>query len=285
MDTAYQKLALIFACNYYGSNRLRGCINDANNIKSFLVDERGFDASNVTTVYDRQMTTTNMWKQLARLTDKCEQIIASGKTPAVFLYFSGHGITLPPQASPNPRDDKKGDQALIPYDFEGGRFVLDDDLNRKFIDKLPSQVELFIFTDCCNSGTNFDLAFNDGKPVTGADHAEAKIIHLSGCRDDQTSAEVRGYGVATNRFLEVMRAGKSNRVDRFRQSMRELTIPGHTQNPQVSTSCLSLYDGKLFKWLITADATEQLTDRELKRLAKQRQRVALFNTIKSWLSV
>jgi hypothetical protein len=44
--TMARKKALIIGINYFGTeHQLNGCINDANNVREFLVNERGFSAS------------------------------------------------------------------------------------------------------------------------------------------------------------------------------------------------------------------------------------------------
>ena len=79
---SYQKIGLIFSCNYYGQNRLKGCVNDGLNIKKFLIEKRGFDAGNVTTLFDANMTSSNMWKYLENLVSQTNAIVKEGKIPA-----------------------------------------------------------------------------------------------------------------------------------------------------------------------------------------------------------
>lgn len=278
---SYQKLALIFASDYYGSNQLYGCINDANDIKKFLLEKRGFTAGNITTVYDKQMTYNGMTKALATLVKQTEALAVKGVTPAVFLYYSGHGMRLAPARDAT--EDKDGDEVLIPYDFTRGKFLLDDDLNKDFLKKLHPSTQLFIFTDCCNSGTNFDLEYTDAQKQTGSGKIQAKVIHLSGSRDDQTSAEVGGHGIATARFLEVI-SPKVEDMDTFRAAMADVSIPAHLQNPQVSTSDSALYDGKVFPWLVRDVKSKQYSAKEVRGATRKHLLKSVGALVKAFFS-
>lgn len=265
---AYQKLALILACNYYGNNRLYGCINDANNIKDFLIKRRGFLEENITLVYNEKMTAKNIWRALDRFREEMTVIAENGDTPAGFLYFSGHGVLLDPSLGTG-GGDTFGNQALVPYDFTKADFIVDDDLFSNFIALLPEETELFIFTDCCNSGSNFDLAFTDGEEKAKENLVDAHVIHLGASRDDQTAAEVKGAGVATTRFLEIM-GPETDTVEKLRREMADVSIAGHPQHPQVSVSYYSLYEQRLFSWLIEQDKTRQWRKSHLRGLVTRK---------------
>ena len=264
---SYQKLALIFGCDYYGANKLHGCINDANDIKNFLLSERGFDASNVITVYDKKMTRNNMLKHLEELAAETHAIVENNKVPAVFLYYSGHGVQVPDTLK---IEADGAAEALVPYDFEKSDLILDHELFDRFIKKLHAETDLFLFTDCCNSGTNFNLAYTGLARAYEGHAVDADVIGLSGCSDDQTSAEIEGHGLATAAFLKAMRDPRQiASMDKFRRAMADVSIPGHVQTPQVSVSKEGLLRGQLFSWLLVDDGTRQLTHKELKRLVKK----------------
>ena len=266
----YQKLAVIFGCDYYGQNALHGCINDANAIKEFLLTKRGFDASNVRTVYDKKMTRRTIFKTLEELAAQTKAIAKRGYVPAVFLYYSGHGIQVPD--SKNIESDGSA-EALVPYDFEKSDLVVDHELYDRFIKKLNASTELFIFTDCCNSGTNFNLAYNGMERAYKNHDVPANIIGLSGCSDTQTSAEVSGRGLATVAFVNAMeKPAKIASLANFRKVMADVSIPGHVQTPQVSVSKEELVNGQLFNWLLQDNHEAQIPQRELHRLAKEHKR-------------
>lgn len=244
MAAEYQKFAVILACNYYGDYRLYGCINDAINIRDFLVKRRKFDDENIVTVFDDKMTKKGIWSALDDIVLKAEVTATQGKIPAFFLYYSGHGTRLDYNKGDGDRD---GNEALIPYDFLRNGYVIDDDLNKNFLARLPPSTEIFIFTDCCNSGTNFDVPYVISATRSMDRSVNAKVISLSGCRDDQTSAEVAGQGVATRKFLDII--DKVETPQDLAAKMADLSIWSHPQNPQVSISNLDLGKQSLFSWI------------------------------------
>ena len=272
----YQKIAVIFGCNYYGQNSLYGCINDANDIKRFLLQKRGFEASNVLTVYDKKMTRNNMFKTLEQLALQTLAIAKRGEVPAVFLYYSGHGVQVPD--TKNIESDGSA-EALVPYDFEKGQLVVDYELFDRFIKKLSPTTELFIFTDCCNSGTNFNLEYNGMSRAYNNNDVSANVIGLSGCSDSQTSAEVSGRGVATQLFVKTMETNRIASISDFRKAMSDVSMPGHIQTPQVSVSKESLLNGQLFSWLVQDTKQKQLTQGELQRLTRQHKRTLIIEWV------
>ena len=273
----YQKIAVIFGCNYYGQQALQGAINDANEIKKFLLQNRGFQESNVLTVYDKKMTRNNMFKTLEELAAQTHVIAERSVTPAVFLYYSGHGTQVPD--TKNIEEDGKS-EALVPYDFEKVPLVLDHELFDRFIKKLHPTTELFLFTDTCNSGTNFNLAYNGMSKAYTDNEVEAEIIGLSGSSDPQTSAEVSGRGLATVRFIEVMEdSAKIAALKDFRRAMADVSIPGHVQTPQVSVSKQSLLNDRLFTWLLQDTGEAQLSQRKLRQLTKRQRRSRFFEQL------
>jgi hypothetical protein len=86
------------------------------------------------------------------------------------------------------------DEALCPYDFHTGAFLIDDDL-REVLSGIPDGVSLTCFFDCCHSGTSTRFAV--GAPRTRA------------ARDDRRPRFVR----ATPELVEAhvrFRAGQSD---------------------------------------------------------------------------
>jgi hypothetical protein len=266
----YQKLAVIFGSNYYGQNELHGCINDANDVKNFLLTRRGFDDSNVLTLYDKEMTRRNMLKALTDLAAQTHAIAKRNEIPAAFLYYSGHGVQVP---DPNNIESSKAAEALVPWDFEKADLLLDQELFTHFIKRLNPATELFIFTDCCNSGTNFNLEYNGMARAYRDNDVDSRVIGLSGCSDIQTSAEVNGHGIATAAFIKAMeKPEKIAAIDNFRKVMADVSISGHRQTPQVSVSNAKLLHGRLFDWLLVDEGTKQISQKELQQLAKQHKR-------------
>ena len=91
-----RKKALIIGINYFGTqNQLNGCINDAMNVRNFLVNERGFSPSS----HDMVIMTdapenqgTPFWPD-GRNMLAAFQWLSSYNQPGdiVWLSYSGHG--------------------------------------------------------------------------------------------------------------------------------------------------------------------------------------------------
>jgi hypothetical protein len=106
-------------------------------------------------------------------------------------------------------DEESGfDSAIVPSDFERAGVILDDFVNARLCRPLPAGVRLTIVCDCCHSGSCADLEFEwrwngeqrqfrprarvrsrDFRRATRK-HCDADIVMISGCKDEQTSADV-----------------------------------------------------------------------------------------------
>jgi hypothetical protein len=262
-----QKIAVILSCDYYGRNELHGCVNDGNDIKKFLIKERGFKASNVTTVYNNEMTVKGIWVALKEMVDQSHAISKLDQIPTMFLYYSGHGLLVP---NNNGDEEDNADSAIVPWDHEKNGFIIDDQLYNRFITKLHPSTELFIFPDCCYSGSNFDLKYRSITQRADVANLETKIIQLSGCRDDQTSAEVGGHGLATSAFLKLMRAVRSPYpLKVFKRDIGDVSTPGHPQHPQVSFSRADMRNDDLFDWVVENIGGQQESGRVIKKMARR----------------
>jgi hypothetical protein len=81
-------------------------------------------------------------------------VIAGSKKGDVLVFqYSGHGTQVPDLDRDEENGDSPGlDEAICPYDFANGAFLIDDDIGRIFR-RLPDGVNLTCFMDCCHSGT------------------------------------------------------------------------------------------------------------------------------------
>ena len=66
------------------------------------------------------------------------------------------------------------DEALVPFDFTTGKFLIDDDIG-DIMDSLPAGVSLTCFMDCCHSGTN-TRAFGFGDTSTSAQGETSRYL-------------------------------------------------------------------------------------------------------------
>lgn len=197
------KKALIVGINYTGtSNQLNGCINDANKMKSYLLEQCGFDEKNIVMLSDhiggtklQLPTRSNIINNILALT---RNIPASVDCQLVF-HYSGHGSYTYDRTGKEEIDGR--DETICPIDYDVSGDITDDDLKTLLVDSLPSNAKLFCVLDCCHSGTVLDLKY-DCKIIKSGLQTEYRVIEngyenvskgevilISGCKDEQTSAD------------------------------------------------------------------------------------------------
>ena len=189
-----KKYALLFGLNYAhcSSGELRGCINDVRLMTQFLQDELGFSVQAYTD--DTARADTSKAGILKHLKAAASQSVRDD-LDVVWIHFSGHGTSM--EDATGDEDDGQ-DECLVPSDYETAGFIMDDDINRLFASFNPKTRVICVF-DCCHSGTMADLKYGfDENRVASIENTKckipAKILTLSGCKDEQTSADA--YGVA-----------------------------------------------------------------------------------------
>lgn len=91
-----RKKALIIGINYTGSEHaLNGCINDALNVREFLVNDRGFSDSSADMVImtdDPQNEGTHFWPSGENLLAAFQWLTSYNEADDIlWLSYSGHG--------------------------------------------------------------------------------------------------------------------------------------------------------------------------------------------------
>jgi hypothetical protein len=156
------------------------------------------------------------------------------------FYYAGHG-SWTWDLSGDEADSR--DEALCPVTREGtmDELILDDTL-RELVRTRTSTVQkvtLFAITDCCHSGSNFDLKYHlDGNcfipSADAASYSDTRIpvLHLAGCRDNQYSAEDASGGYMTQSLLEIMQKSHLDLFHFFRLLNRAMIkkIPWQQQS-------------------------------------------------------
>jgi hypothetical protein len=142
--TAGRRRALCIGINSYPTAPLQGCVADAK-AWAMLFKRLGFDEP--TMLLDQQATRTAIISALERL------VAGSQAGDVIVMQYSGHGTQVPDLDGDEAGGDSAGqDEALCPYDFATGAFLIDDDVGEIF-NRLPDGVNLTCFIDCCHSGT------------------------------------------------------------------------------------------------------------------------------------
>jgi hypothetical protein len=224
--------ALIVGINYVGTEyELNGCINDANNMRTFAL-ERVCD--NLIMMTDNEKFRPTKQNILICLTNLMKN---SKPGDVILFYYSGHGSNI----KDNNGDEKDGlDEVLVSVDFES---ISDDELNGLIKRNLRNDVSLFVICDCCHSGTMFDLKYNynEDSTLTKDIDMPGNVYYISGCRDTQTSLETfinsQTQGLLTNCFLSTVKDTSNifwnDLMSSIRNKLRDKNV---IQLPQLSTS-------------------------------------------------
>lgn len=229
------KKALLIGINYPGTpSQLSGCINDAKNVRTVLTTTFGYPASNIKLLTDEQgslalPTRANIEANIAWL------LLNAKAGDTLFFHYSGHGSHT---RDTNGDETDGRDECLIPSDYTTRGVISDDWLFTNLLQKVPPNVTLWSFTDCCHSGTMLDLKYNYKSqcaprskqlPTTyvpsewtdsftiGIERSRdipANCYLFSGCLDTETAADAyinrQPQGAFTACFLDFVRNNTSN---------------------------------------------------------------------------
>lgn len=183
-SVASNKKAILIGLNYPGSHySLNGCVNDIKNGSEYL-SEGG---------YDVKMLTDN---EVSKKYNVLEALSELGKSSSknLFFHYSGHGTRI----RDTDGDEEDGyDEVVYSKD---GVMIVDDQINAE-IALYPKDKTVFLIFDCCHSGSIVDLPYiytdkNGVKTEKTVKNVSAKVIAISGCRDNQTSADITKNGMS-----------------------------------------------------------------------------------------
>ena len=220
--------ALLIGINYTGtSSQLYGCINDINNVGSYLYNTRKYNSFIVLTDNTRvKPTKANILQAFNTLFTN----VRAGDE--LWFHYSGHGTLL----RDTNRDEESGFASCIcPLDYQRSGFISDDVIRQMLAERVPKGVKLYIVLDACHSGTGCDLRYKyddnsylTNKPASASAPLPKKYIptdwslkqtsyefkkyiktngevySISGCQDNQTSADAFMEGQATGALTFIL---------------------------------------------------------------------------------
>ncbi|MFC3885577.1 caspase family protein [Bacillus songklensis] len=141
-----KKLALIIGINYRGTEKELSGINDASDLLHKLVQDFGFNQSNIQLLIEEVATRKNILDGLERLVRELEP-----GDIGVFTY-AGHG-TQTADLPPIDEDDML-DEAIVPIDALSDRSnLIRDDEIQEILSKLAHDVHFVVIFDSCHSAT------------------------------------------------------------------------------------------------------------------------------------
>ncbi len=259
------KRALLIGVAYTGTNAaLEGTTYDVEQMEDVLVKSLGYTADDITILAEREAyhgthailepTRANIEAQLIRLAEEC---VSNSAITEVLWQYSGHGAYVKDPTGSADEDDGK-DECLVPLDYIKAGLIRDDTINA-ILSLFPKHVTFIGLMDACHSGTVFDLPY---RYITGNKYViesetsriQCRCIMLSGCRDDQTSADAYNLanakeysGAMTTSFRAALKVhGYCVSVWQLQKHMWAfLKKRKFSQRPQVTTN-VRLNRGTLF---------------------------------------
>ena len=245
------KKCLLIGINYNNTElQLSGCINDTLNLKEFLINNKYFKSDEFIMMNDNLTgdfypTKENIEKQLISILEFTQ--INKNKFVELFISYSGHGYYI----QDTNKDEKEGkDEVICPVDCMTNGFITDDYL-KSIINQFHTKVHVVYLIDACHSATMLDLKYNyliDAKNSCVIDKLQkatsCNCVMISGCRDDQTSADAYLSDQTTKKYEAqgAMTAGfianhtdKTNYITLINNMRNWLKTNGFSQIPQLSS--------------------------------------------------
>uniref|UniRef100_A0A6C0DQ68 Peptidase C14 caspase domain-containing protein n=1 Tax=viral metagenome TaxID=1070528 RepID=A0A6C0DQ68_9ZZZZ len=246
------KKALLIGIDYFNNptSQLRGCINDINNMRGMLIDAYNYLPANITMLRD-DVKTPSLQPTFANILNNLKSLaLQSSNLNEIWIHYSGHGSQIQDVANNDSIFRPKIDDLLVPLDYASAGYITDIQL-LSIIKTIKCRCILLF--DSCNSGTICALpwTFNYVSPtqysrtlINDVSIENPNIFVLSGCRDNQTSADVTNnsgrtyFGAFTNAFLEVLRLNMHNVpfLVLYRDICVYLSNQGFSQIPVLSTT-------------------------------------------------
>lgn len=214
--------ALCVGINKYQSSPLFGCVADARLWEKTLTG-LGFT---VQVLLDEQATADGILGALGRMLQE------SRPGDVLVFQYAGHGIQLPDVNGDEVGEDTATqDEAICPFDYSDGHFVIDDDIAQVFAPLRSSHrgVHVTCFIDCCHSGTISRFAIGAAQAQRALDAKEqVRFMHL----DPKTREQV----IASYRLLRRKRGGGRSLIPRGPDEMQEIVFSACLSNEKAYES-------------------------------------------------
>ena len=268
------KYGLLIGINYTGTaNALNGCINDINNMQTFLKSSRNYNSFIVIT------DNTSIKPTRANILTAFNVLINVLKPgDEAWVHYSGHGVLM---RDTNGDEESRQDSCICPIDFQRAGFITDDIIRTNLVLKVPKDVTLYIVLDACHSGTGCDLRYkyddssylinkSNKMPKTYIpsdwalvqtsyefkryDKTQGQVFCISGCQDEQTSADAyigNGlYGGALTTILLSALRSNSLQTYKWKHLLKDICcgekINGYTQLTAITSGTSLNLDSCVF---------------------------------------
>ena len=248
-----KKRAVLAGINYVKTpkSRLNGCVNDVLTMEKVLTSKYGYNTEDLTLLRD-DVDDNSKWPTHKNIIESLTSVVKESEhLDEIWFHYSGHGASVPDRN----HDETDGkDEVLIPSDYKTNGVILDDTLFKIFA---KANCPVILTIDCCHSGTISDLPYsfypnplnknNFSRVVQNNRAMKNKNIYMfSGCRDDQTSADVEYYknnqkineGAFTSALVESLRYHNHHvtLIQLYVTILEVLKSRGYTQRTVFSSS-------------------------------------------------
>lgn len=243
--------ALHIGINYVGtSNELSGCINDTQTMakltetyvhrtKRLFLTDNTKDKPN-----KRNIMRAFSWLRCSKCDNTglwtCNHGFNHTSGTTVYFTYSGHGS----QTRDTDGDEKDGIDETI-YVLDGN--ITDDYIFSNLIYPIPKGVRMWVCMDNCHAGTCLDLQYSlvckDATSFTIVDNntkqCNGEVIMVSGCRDEQTSADItynrKAQGALTAGINEILTKEPTTKAYQLMYKLKGfMEKNGFTQRPVIS---------------------------------------------------
>jgi hypothetical protein len=257
------KYGVLIGINYRNtSSELYGCINDVNNVKTFLQSQLGYTRF-ITLTDDTPIkpTKTNILNVM--------NVLVRSLRPGdeAWFHYSGHGSLMIDRN----RDEESGyDSSIAPIDYEKTGLISDDIIRSNLVQRVPIGVKMYIVLDACHSGTGCDLRYKyddssylinqDSVPNTYVpsdwilrqtlrefkkyNKIPGEVYCISGCQDHQTSADAyieseKMYGGALSSIMLSLLKSNDLRTYKWKHLLKDICCSektkGYTQQTAITS--------------------------------------------------
>lgn len=217
------KYALLIGINYIGTpNELHGCHQDVDDVYAYL-STKGYK---MTVLKDADHPTReNIILNIKKIVSQCKP------EDTLVFWYSGHGTYI----KGNERDGR--DECLCATDG----IITDNELRPLF-----RGCKIRAVFDACHSGSILDLPLLYNKYIERENNTPGtgNIISISGCRDNQTSADavfIHPNGALTYHLLKALKKGPYDWRDLMDKVRLNLKKDGFNQIPQLGMTNNYLY--------------------------------------------
>ena len=259
MPTTYsRRFYLGVGINKYPGAPLNGCVNDIEDLSNYLMQYKRFlKGDNMRLLVDERATKNAILERLEWL------VSSAGENTICVFQYSGHGTQVPNRNADSEIDGM--DEVICPFDFDWqGTWISDDDLC-DYADRIKRKgaVPIFIM-DACHSGTmlkDMPLFFGGKKSFvsryypmpldiaaritdtivkrTMASEINENAILISGCQDNQTSADAfisgRYNGALTKSLVSVATRNPNCSWNELAVELpKAVKAAGYTQTPTIT---------------------------------------------------